>query len=108
MTADPNACRWCGIPEREHVQRWKPEASWHKWTAPTNEQRLERMRARRAARTISICRECQQSYMPEPENTTGFCSWTCFDQEERPGAPEALAAFLGPGVVMLRVDGGVS
>lgn len=50
MTATPNGCRWCGIEQREHMQRWKPPAGWHKWEAPTDVQRLARMRARREAR----------------------------------------------------------
>lgn len=50
MGADPNACRWCGIPGREHGQRWNPDAGVHTWAEPTNEQRLGRMQARRAAR----------------------------------------------------------
>jgi hypothetical protein len=106
MDTEPNGCRHCGIPEREHVQRWKPAVGWHKWAAPTDSQRLQRMRARGVARTL--CGECQQPYQPGPHNTTGFCSWACFDAGERPGAPEALAVFLGPGVVMLQVDGGES
>jgi hypothetical protein len=43
----PNGCRWCGLAEAEHYQRWKPPIGWHGWTAPTNEQRKERMFARR-------------------------------------------------------------
>jgi hypothetical protein len=51
VSATPSGCRWCGIEEREHFQRWKPPIGWHGWTSPTSEQRLERMRARRTART---------------------------------------------------------
>lgn len=48
----PNACRWCGIEKRAHGRRWtKAAAGWHFWTAPDDAQRLERMRARRAANT---------------------------------------------------------
>jgi len=43
----PGGCRWCGVEEREHMQRWKPPVGWHAWVAPTLEQRKERMRARR-------------------------------------------------------------
>lgn len=43
----PNGCRHCGLPERGHFQRWTRDAGWHGWTAPTDAQRLERMRARR-------------------------------------------------------------
>ncbi len=47
---EPSACRWCGIPEREHMQRWKKPVGWHKWVAPLNGQILTRMLVRRAAR----------------------------------------------------------
>uniref|UniRef100_A0A8D3WQ26 Uncharacterized protein n=1 Tax=Streptomyces pratensis (strain ATCC 33331 / IAF-45CD) TaxID=591167 RepID=A0A8D3WQ26_STRFA len=46
----PSGCRWCGIDEREHMQRWKPPAGWHEWAPPTLEQRKERMQARRRQR----------------------------------------------------------
>lgn len=51
MTATPNGCGHCGIPEREHAQRWKPSVGWHRWAAPTNAQTLARMKDRRDART---------------------------------------------------------
>lgn len=53
MTAvpTPSGCRHCGVPEREHARRWKPPVGWHKWAAPTDEQRKTRMTARRNART---------------------------------------------------------
>lgn len=45
-----DGCRWCGVPQGEHMQRWKPPVGWHTWTSPTDAQRLDRMLARRAAR----------------------------------------------------------
>lgn len=97
----PDGCQHCGIPERQHMTRWKPGIGSHQWTAPTQEQVKTRMLARSA---FAICTECRRPYRPEPHNTTGFCSWSCFDAEERPGAPEAFAAFLGPNVTFRRVD----
>lgn len=47
---NPSDCGDCGIPERPHCQRWTPTAGWHQWIAPTQEQRLARMLARRATR----------------------------------------------------------
>lgn len=38
----PSSCRWCGVEERCHGQRWTP---------PTTAQIKARMLARRAART---------------------------------------------------------
>jgi hypothetical protein len=46
----PNGCRWCGIGQYEHAQRWMPEVGWHAWAAPTDEQRKARMKARRRSR----------------------------------------------------------
>jgi hypothetical protein len=43
----PSGCRWCGVDEREHMQRFKPPVGWHKWEPPTLDQRKERMLARR-------------------------------------------------------------
>ncbi len=48
--APPNGCRWCGVDSHDHWQRWHPEGGRHGWTQPTDEQRLSRMRARRAER----------------------------------------------------------
>lgn len=46
----PSGCRWCGIDQREHLNRWRSPIGWHKWTPPTLEQRKERMFARRRIR----------------------------------------------------------
>jgi hypothetical protein len=46
----PNGCRWCGIEKPNHVQRHAQFVGFHGWTEPTNKQRLNRMKARRAAR----------------------------------------------------------
>ena len=43
----PNGCRWCGIAKAEHYRQWKLPAGWHVWADPTDEQRKERMLARR-------------------------------------------------------------
>ncbi len=45
----PDGCRWCGIAKNDHYQQWRPETGWHGWVTPTDEQRKERMLARRAA-----------------------------------------------------------
>jgi hypothetical protein len=46
--AEPSGCRWCGVGERDHMQRWKPRVGWHKWERPTQDQIKSRMRARTA------------------------------------------------------------
>jgi hypothetical protein len=48
-----NGCRWCGIDQRDHMQRWKPPVGWHQHEAPTPAQIKARMLARRAARTTT-------------------------------------------------------
>ena len=44
---EPSGCRHCGVPEREHMQRWTKDAGWHRWEQPTQEQIKARMHARR-------------------------------------------------------------
>lgn len=51
---DPSDCGDCGIGERPHCQRWTETAGWHRWVAPTDEQVLARMLARRAARSRCV------------------------------------------------------
>lgn len=46
----PNGCRYCGADKQDHCQRSSPEVGSHGWAEPTDEQRLTRMKARRAAR----------------------------------------------------------
>lgn len=48
----PNGCRWCGVAREGHGQRWAPDGDWHGWFAPTEEQRVDRMRARREVRHV--------------------------------------------------------
>nr|PPQ62083.1 hypothetical protein C5F59_39680 [Streptomyces sp. QL37] len=43
----PSGCRWCGIEARSHARQWVEAVGWHVWETPTDEQRKERMRARR-------------------------------------------------------------
>jgi len=47
----PDSCRHCDEPERIHGNQWTPNVGLHLWEAPTQAQRLERMRQRRAERT---------------------------------------------------------
>lgn len=46
----PNSCGECGRDERDHGIYYSVPAGIHTYVAPTEQQRLERMRARRAAR----------------------------------------------------------
>lgn len=49
------------------------------------------------------CAQCREPFTPEPGNTTGFCSWECFDVLPRPNAPEAFRVLvLGADTPMVR------
>ncbi|MFG3438365.1 hypothetical protein ACGF0J_14070 [Nonomuraea sp. NPDC047897] len=50
VAAQPNGCRWCGLAQRDHFQRWARSAGWHSWTQPTQQQIKQRMKARRTLR----------------------------------------------------------
>lgn len=45
----PDGCRWCNLP-RPHGHQYVEGIGQHQWAQPTDRQRLERMKARRAAR----------------------------------------------------------
>lgn len=40
---EPNGCRHCGIGEREHASRFAPSVGQHRYEAPTDAQRIDRM-----------------------------------------------------------------
>ncbi|WP_433355542.1 hypothetical protein ACQP25_17015 [Microtetraspora malaysiensis] len=50
VVAQPKGCRWCGLAQRDHYQRWSRLAGW---TPPTQEQIKQRMKARRTLRSQS-------------------------------------------------------
>ncbi|MEU3656469.1 hypothetical protein AB0E67_27410 [Streptomyces sp. NPDC032161] len=85
---NPNACRHCGIDQREHMRRWKRPAGWHEWTPPTQGQIKQRMRARRFARISALPPEChattaestEWSYACDTPCTTEYCA-DCGDAE---------------------------
>lgn len=43
-------CRWCGVEQRGHGQRWMPGMGFHVWDEPTREQVRTRMRDRYAGK----------------------------------------------------------
>jgi hypothetical protein len=43
----PMGCRWCGVQERGHAQRWVPSKGWHTYVHPTGAQRIARFKIRR-------------------------------------------------------------
>lgn len=49
---NPNGCTHCGVDERGHALLWLRSTGWHNWEAPSDAQRLFRMKQRRAARHI--------------------------------------------------------
>lgn len=48
--SEPYGCRHCGIAKRGHARQWKAGVGVHAWTAPSQEQIAERMKARRTVR----------------------------------------------------------
>jgi hypothetical protein len=50
-SATPNGCGVCGHPRYAHHQFPTPGGGLHTYRLPTDAQRLQRMRARRATRT---------------------------------------------------------
>lgn len=52
QVVQPDGCRHCGLP-RPHGWQYLAGVGLHQWQAPTDEQRLERMQARRAARAAA-------------------------------------------------------
>lgn len=49
----PDGCRWCGDERGHHGTQYAPGIGQHRWREPTDAQRLERMQARRAAKTTA-------------------------------------------------------
>lgn len=47
---EPGGCAVCGVPEREHMQRWHPHGHSKSYIPPTDRRRLARRYARRAKR----------------------------------------------------------
>lgn len=44
---DPDGCYWCGNRRGNHGSQYVRPVGLHKWTKPTDAQRLTRMKARR-------------------------------------------------------------
>lgn len=57
-TPNPNGCRHDGIDQRTHARQWTPNAGWHTWEQPTQEQIKDRMRARRPGPDTKFCILC--------------------------------------------------
>jgi hypothetical protein len=48
--SEPYGCTHCGITKRSHGRRWTTGVGSHAWTAPSEDQIVERMKARRTVR----------------------------------------------------------
>lgn len=57
-----NGCRWCGILQHEHGNRWIHGTGYHLWAAPDDATRLGRMRARRAGADMRLWREVNRRW----------------------------------------------
>ncbi|GAA4946275.1 hypothetical protein HD597_006788 [Nonomuraea thailandensis] len=47
VLAQPSGCRWCGLAQYDHFQRWSREVGFHRYAPPTQDQIKQRMKARR-------------------------------------------------------------
>jgi hypothetical protein len=72
VSVEPNACGWCGVSDREHLQRWTKGAGWHVWSAPTQEQRKERMLARAAERRPTTAPDTAMDEFEAADDTERF------------------------------------
>ncbi|MFC3986499.1 hypothetical protein [Streptosporangium jomthongense] len=106
----PSGCRWCGLEEREHFQRWKSPVGWHVWTEPTSDQRKERMRERRAA-SASVETPKETPLTADEWNTawpvgTPILAWPgSRDAEPLTTATRTTAWTLGSGHAVVSVEG---
>ncbi|ACX71162.1 hypothetical protein pZL12.85 [Streptomyces phage ZL12] len=67
-TPRPNGCRHDGIDQRAHARQWTPEAGWHTWEQPTQEQIKDRMRGRRlCTKFCVICRSGEHQRIDNEE-----------------------------------------
>jgi hypothetical protein len=48
--SEPYGCTHCGVTKRGHGRRWTTGVGYHPWTAPSEDQVVERMKARRTVR----------------------------------------------------------
>ncbi|MEV4472843.1 hypothetical protein [Nonomuraea sp. NPDC049504] len=77
VVAQPNGCRYCGLPQRgsrtqfPHGSRWTSSTGWHVWTPPTQDQIKQRMKARRTWRgqSASLVIIDEAMNWPVPERT---------------------------------------
>jgi len=53
----PNGCAVCGEVADQHVQQWHHSVGWHRWIAPSNAQRLARLRRNRELRYRNTLKE---------------------------------------------------
>jgi hypothetical protein len=64
-----NGCRWCGILQDDHGNRWTLGTGWHLWAAPDDASRLGRMLARRAGADMRLWREVNRRWQLRTEGT---------------------------------------
>ncbi|MET7944224.1 hypothetical protein [Streptomyces sp. NPDC005302] len=84
-TVVPSACRWCAVERRGHGRQFADAVGWHEWAAPSQEQILARMKARRLALTVA-----REGALPMPVGTAE-------------AAPDGITRLFAP-TQALRVD----
>ncbi|PPG90902.1 hypothetical protein C5C39_09720 [Rathayibacter sp. AY1F3] len=53
LAPTPDGCRWCGVARIGHGHAWVRSVGGHSWEAPTQAQRLARMRERRLTALVA-------------------------------------------------------
>lgn len=69
--SEPYGCQHCGEAKRTHGHQWTTGVGMHAWTAPTQEQIAERMRARRTVR-VALDNERLRARVDEVERAYTF------------------------------------
>lgn len=64
---EPSACTWCGIAQRGHGRQYADAVGYHAWSAPSKEQILARMKARRLAAAVAKQGALPMPVGPEPQ-----------------------------------------
>lgn len=89
LIVEPSACTWCGIARRGHGRQFADAAGWHEWSAPSQEQILARMKARRLA--LVVAREGALPMPVAPEPVGEFYAYLHHDNRVPHDLPEAIS-----------------
>lgn len=84
-----NGCRWCGVPQRDHAQRWRTDAGMHTYEPPSDRLRLLRMRENNVAEIKATIKQRPSRYGREfDELATRWANLEREHDEEHPDRDE--------------------